>query len=187
MAERRRRTSRASINRERFPDWTVDAACRDPALPGRLYRAAFADDVAQEQEAEDYQWPVKVRDAIERCSTCPVKAQCLEYSIRAVPTTRHYGVYGGVPGRIREHFATKPCPTCKGLGYLKTLFGRIRYESYSYALEPGAKGFPCQDCHKTGKVPDLSDAAIARCADWSRSYAVKKEWLKPVETKEEAG
>lgn len=77
---------RAPVNEER--PWMVFGACReqDPDL-------FFPDTVRQ------------AREAIAICNTCPVKGECLEYSLEA---RERFGVWGGLTDKQRRHLLRQP-------------------------------------------------------------------------------
>ena len=78
----------------------------------------FLDDVAQRPDPDTYQWPAGTLTAMKTCAGCPVRRQCLDYCFASelreatewwqhelVPQNRRFGVYGGIPGRIREAYS----------------------------------------------------------------------------------
>lgn len=100
---------RKALDDDWMPDWTRDARCRSaklkggigPNTPGQPHPDAFMDDVA---DTEDLRLPESsvldfMRDA---CLPCPVRRQCLSYAYNEVDRKRASGVFGGVPGRIRD-------------------------------------------------------------------------------------
>lgn len=120
---------RASLTRERMPDWTALARCREFTTRGRaVWTQAFRDEVAARPEPDDYEWPQGVTTwGMKECAQCPVRRRCLEYAFdreRMMPSDknpwfwvpsegqqmRRFGIFGGVPGRIREHFAEASDP-----------------------------------------------------------------------------
>lgn len=103
---------------ELFDDWTAEAACRRFSLPGRHWEAPFKDDVAEKRQPSSYEWSETAVDAMRVCASCPVRRRCLEYAFEIeksegdqwwsgelVEEDRRFGIFGMVPGRIREHFA----------------------------------------------------------------------------------
>lgn len=168
---------RSALEDRLFPSWTRDAACRGQELPGRLYRDAFTDEVGQQQEIEDYAWPERTVNALRTCSGCPVKRQCLEYAFELNPKPRQFGVFAGVPGRIREALGFRDCKTCQGKGYLKRLTigdTTLRWSDYAEAFDAGQPGFPCRDCKTTGRLPDPD--RLTKCEQWADAFARKRNW-----------
>lgn len=102
-----------------LPAWTKRAACAELAPNRAPWGDAFDDDLAYKADPTEYEWPAGVLRAMKVCSTCPVRPECLDYAYAmeahvdkaywAAETTskedrRRYGVYAGIPGRIREHY-----------------------------------------------------------------------------------
>jgi hypothetical protein len=140
----------------------------------------FRDEVAAHKD-DSYSWPAETIRAMQTCAGCPVRTECLAYGFKGTPTTgRHFGVYGGVPGRIRESRATDPCPTCNGSGFLDEVLG-IPFATYAWLhttkigeVEVTAPGYPCHACKATGAVK--SEQREMRCDEWFRTYATQQGW-----------
>lgn len=109
---------RAAMLEAMLPTWAPNAACAERAPNNAPWGPAFDDDVSHRPDG-NYDWPAGVRHAINVCRTCPVRLECLRYAVESerreeqaywaaeleqVRDGRLYGVYGGVPGRIRERF-----------------------------------------------------------------------------------
>lgn len=110
-----------------LPEWTADAACRSdsiggsgPQIAGTTWSWMFLDDVASRPDGREY-WPDKVMQAMRVCAGCPVRRECLEYAYESekgvndtwwsgepVERDTRSGVFGGVPGRIREQHGPHP-------------------------------------------------------------------------------
>ena len=108
----------------KLPDWAPRGACAELAPNSAPWGPMFCDDVAYRPSA-DYDWGAHVTHAMNICASCPVRAECLAYAIASehreeqaywaaeledLSDGRRYGVYGGVPGRIRERFRASPDP-----------------------------------------------------------------------------
>lgn len=120
---------------ERMPDWTAQAACRDKTtIEGEPWEAAFSDADLTQKPSGEYRWPASTLEVMVVCATCPVQRPCLEYGfsieepillgvmladdetyertgkpykdewLTPMPT----GVYGGIPGPMRERFRRLP-------------------------------------------------------------------------------
>jgi hypothetical protein len=122
---------RASVRRAfddaLFPEWTAQAECARlkvmSGTGGEVHDDFFTDDVKQRPRGDYDEWPSRTVSAMRICSTCPVRSECLEYALEGeqrmekafwlsepelVTDDRRFGVYGGVPGRVRERFARLP-------------------------------------------------------------------------------
>lgn len=115
---------RMTILAAMLPDWAPRAACAENAPNNAPWEPMFMDEVSHRSDG-DYAWPAKVRHAIRVCRTCPVRPECLVYAIESekreemaywaaeledITPAHRYGVYGGVPGRIRERYRDHPDP-----------------------------------------------------------------------------
>jgi hypothetical protein len=116
-------------------DWTVDARCRDKVtIEGEAWEAAFADADLTYKPVGEYSWPKSTLEVMVTCAGCPVRRECLEYGFELEHTVllgtrstndeeyeatgKSYieetlkpmpaGVYGGVPGPMRERFGSDP-------------------------------------------------------------------------------
>src|SRR4051794_13838643 len=113
----------AAMLQQMLPVWAKRAACAGKAPNQAPWAPMFRDEVAAHKD-DSYSWPAETIRAMQTCAGCPVRTECLAYGFKGTPTTgRHFGVYGGVPGRIRESRATDPCPTCNGSGFLDEVLG----------------------------------------------------------------
>ena len=128
FAQRRREV----FDQDHMPDWTVDAACRAKVtVAGMPWEAAFTDDLTYKPKGE-YAWPALTLEVMKTCATCPVQRQCRELGfeiehevflgtriasdeeferwgkpyIEEYLTPMPVGVYGGIPGPMRERFKT---------------------------------------------------------------------------------
>jgi hypothetical protein len=116
FAGRRREAFQADL----MPDWTADAACRDKVtVAGEAWEAAFTDDLTYKRSGE-YRWPAGLLEVMAVCATCPVREPCMEYGFTIEEpillgcrfsdemeewlTPEAVGVYGGIPGPMRERF-----------------------------------------------------------------------------------
>lgn len=110
---------RAAKLAQMLPTWAPKAACAELAPNQAPYGPMFDDEVAQKSDPDSYRWPANVTKAMRLCAGCPVRTECLNYVFDAekreatewwkgelVPQNRRFGVFGGVPGRIREHYGT---------------------------------------------------------------------------------
>lgn len=123
--------ARRALDDEWMPAWTARARCRSanlrrgddaigPQTPGNLWRwsgvgpSPYSDDQFADKnqdgdegdsEIEASGVPKKTAEEFMRdaCAPCPVRRECLHYAYEEVDRGRRYGVYGGVPGRKREH------------------------------------------------------------------------------------
>jgi hypothetical protein len=125
---------RTVFQSDRMPAWTAGAACRDKGtVEGEAWEAAFTDDLTFKATGE-YRWPASLLDVMAVCAGCPVRRPCLEYGfaveepvtlgvrltddeeyellgksyIELILTPQPVGVYGGVPGPMRERFRDEP-------------------------------------------------------------------------------
>ena len=107
-----------------LPSWAPKAACAEKAPNRAPWAPMFADEVAHRPNM-DYTWGTHVLHAMNTCAACPVRTECLEYAIDSerrmeqvywaselemTTDGSRYGVYGGVPGRIRERYRDHPDP-----------------------------------------------------------------------------
>jgi hypothetical protein len=103
-----------------FEDWSADAACRRYSSPGAPWSWMFADEVAERPEGTEYEFPDKVLQAMQVCAGCPVRQECAEWAYEfekgvdqawwsgeLVEQDRRFGIFGGLPGRMRERFAAR--------------------------------------------------------------------------------
>lgn len=116
---------------DQMPDWSAAAACRDKVtVEGKPWEAAFSDaDLTQKPNGE-YRWSASTLEVMRVCAGCPVQRRCLEYGfdieepialgvrltddeeyerlgksyVELWLTPMPTGVYGGVPGPMRERF-----------------------------------------------------------------------------------
>jgi hypothetical protein len=108
-----------------LPDWTAYARCKSaelhdgglgPNRPGQPF-VELTDKDDLKDAGEGTRLPERsLLFQIERlCARCPVRRECLHYAYQADlfnhnqpgdedVAVRAFGVYGGVPGRLREHF-----------------------------------------------------------------------------------
>lgn len=97
--------------RQQLPDWGGDAPC---AM--RDTDRWFTDDVASNKDL-----PGTAYSAIKVCYTCPYRRECLQWAfdqeqldrssladVDREESDRRYGIFGGIPGRIRERYADTP-------------------------------------------------------------------------------
>jgi hypothetical protein len=120
-----RRQIAATLYGQELPTWTQRAACAsEPDDPHDAeYHDSFFDD--EVINATTLEFPETTLRRMRVCHTCPVRSECLAYAyaqerhVEAIPGTmpvRHrwtedvirYGIYGGVPGRVRERYAHHP-------------------------------------------------------------------------------
>ncbi|MFD7996887.1 WhiB family transcriptional regulator [Streptomyces mexicanus] len=80
----------------------------------------------------------KVQEAKQICGRCPVRAECLDESMRAEDASR-YGIYGGLTPDERAKLAGRPVPQ-RG--------GRARVDSGHGDYRTYAKGCRCRDCRE---------------------------------------
>lgn len=110
-------SQRAAKLAQMLPTWAPRAACAEKGANQAPYGPFFDDEVAQRPDPDSYRWPANVTKALRLCATCPVRPQCLNYVFESekreatewwkgelVPQNRRFGIYGGVPGRIREFY-----------------------------------------------------------------------------------
>jgi hypothetical protein len=191
---------RKTLDERLMPEWTAEAACRSAELPGGngpnrpgvVWDDAFKDELPLRPDPDDYAWPVGVRDFMRTCSACPVRSDCLEYAFTITEDRRQFGVYGGVPGRIREDVGFDPCGDCTdGYCATATLDGRIiGYPDYAWVytrsrtLADGSTedylsqpGFTCPTCGGTGRI--VRTDGPQRCAEWFTRYAHQQGWDTP--------
>lgn len=76
---------------DRGENWRERAACRGIENPDRLFFADINNRPA-------------VREAKAVCAGCPVRAECLEFSLR----NAEYGIYGGLHERERDNVKRAP-------------------------------------------------------------------------------
>ncbi len=114
MDPRLRSRLRRTLEEKWLPKWASSGLCA-----GRDTADWFADDVA---DSPNPTFPSRVSRSMKTCHACPVRRPCLEYAFEMersvdvqrwwsgepVEERRRFGVYGGVPGRIREHLADDP-------------------------------------------------------------------------------
>lgn len=101
-----------------LPAWAGHGSCAEKAPNRAPWSPMFADDVSHRPRG-DYDWPSHVIHAMNTCAGCPVRTECLAYALASetreeqtywasdledVSDGRRFGVYGGVPGRIRERY-----------------------------------------------------------------------------------
>jgi transcription factor WhiB len=139
-----RARQRAALDDAMFPAWTGRAKCAEVKVRsgtgGQIHDDYFKDELST-KKADAGEWPTKVVTAMRLCSTCPVRVECLRWAMdqetrfsqrwktgELVEQDRRFGVYGGVPGRVRERYGTMPCPVCGGT-----------------AIEPGGFTHPPRD------------------------------------------
>lgn len=121
-----------------LPAWAKRAACAELEPNHAPLGTMFTDDVAYRRDG-DYSWPDGVRHAMAVCATCPVRMECLRYAYESerrehiewwggelIDERRRYGVYGGVPGRIRERFADEADPIAACDAWFTERFGDAR-------------------------------------------------------------
>lgn len=101
------------------PSWMERAACSESTTKGA--ESYFDDEVKDGAE----HFPDTTYPAMETCRDCPVRRPCLEqayeyeWHLQAIKGTApvryewvedgaRFGIWGGVPGRIRERFAADP-------------------------------------------------------------------------------
>lgn len=114
---------RTSLLSRLLPDWTARAACASKTLPGQPWDSAFADEVTGSLDVETHRWPERVRQVMATCAGCPVRSECLAYAFeREQHLSQDWmsgemyndsfrsGIFGGVPGPAREHFAASVDP-----------------------------------------------------------------------------
>jgi hypothetical protein len=118
--------SRAALQDAWFPSWTAQARCKSaelhdggegPNRPGQPFvELTDKDDL----KAGGLNTRLPERSILAQmamlCAPCPVRRECLHYAYTVVDGMRHdepgdedikpraYGIFGGVPGRLREHF-----------------------------------------------------------------------------------
>jgi hypothetical protein len=126
-----RRHQREALQDRMFPDWTADAICRGDRRPnvmgrtggfpaGVTWKTAFLDDTGYHADLDDYATGTTL-DAMALCAQCPVRRECAEYAyeVEMVPIDRwwtseliesdlRFGVFGGLPGGVRERLASHP-------------------------------------------------------------------------------
>jgi hypothetical protein len=98
-----------------MPAWGTRAACAQFSRRGAPWSWMYSEDLA---ESPDYTWPDHAVFAMKVCAGCPVRNECLEYAYEMehqqstlwwsgepVESDRRFGVFGGLPGRMRERFA----------------------------------------------------------------------------------
>lgn len=108
---------------ELLPPFAGLGACAGKAPNRAALEEMFCDDIAYQRDPTKYLWPAGVMTAMSMCATCPVRVQCLAWAFAVEKresqdwwtgeleqTDRRYGVLGGVPGRIREHYADDQDP-----------------------------------------------------------------------------
>lgn len=118
----------------RMPDWAAEAPCAQ--TPVNYW---FHDDVSAaapfptevyEHRAFNEQGRYEVVAGMKLCGTCPFQVACLERAFalerrdrqeladeHMAEADRRYGVYGGIPGRIRERYARDPDRITKCLNW----------------------------------------------------------------------
>jgi transcription factor WhiB len=169
-----------------LPAWTADAACKKRRGAGTLDDRFFHDDVAwpEDTDIDNYPWPAVVVEAMRKCGTCPVRAKCLEYAFqeemteperwwtsKRVEAKRRFGVFGGVPGRIREQLGTQACSVCEGSGFTE---GFGPHKALGEWLYPDKPGFLCPACLGEGR--EARPGRLVACEDWFRNLAAKRHW-----------
>lgn len=108
---------RAAKLAQMLPTWASRAACAELAPNQAPFGPFFDDEVAQRPDPDTYKWPANVTKALRLCAGCPVRRECLDYVFESekreatewwkgelVPQNRRFGVFGGIPGRIREFY-----------------------------------------------------------------------------------
>lgn len=139
---------REAFQADHFPDWTRDAACRDKVtVAGNPWEAAFTDADKTYMPRGEYQWSEDLLDVMQVCATCPVQRTCLAYGFSGEEpvllgvrllgdeeaemvgksyleewlTPQAVGVYGGVPGPMRERFRMLPDRVARAQAWFHTL------------------------------------------------------------------
>lgn len=119
---------RQSLGDEWLPDWTAHARCKSaelhdgglgPNRPGQPFiELTDKDDLKDGGIATRLPERSLLFQIGRLCAPCPVRRQCLHYAYEVVDGLKHhvegddeddsagraYGIFGGVPGRLREHF-----------------------------------------------------------------------------------
>jgi hypothetical protein len=138
---------RAQAELDLWPAWTTWAACRQHSSPGAVWEDAFRDELAYKPDPNAYRWGDKARVAMQVCMSCPVQRSCLDDAFRMehgageswwsgepVEQDRRFGIRGGIPGRIREHFATHPQRVDACLRWLRAYAAAQRWRAAREAM-----------------------------------------------------
>jgi hypothetical protein len=120
--------SRAALQDVWFPSWTAKALCKSaelhdggkgPQRPGQPFvELTDKDDLKDGGLATRLPERSLLFQIGRMCAPCPVRRECLHYAYEVVDSLSHhvdgdedddsagraYGIFGGVPGRLREHF-----------------------------------------------------------------------------------
>ena len=200
---------RRSLDDAVFPDWTAQAKCAEVKVRsgtgGQVHDDFFKDELST-RKADAGEWPSKVVNAMRLCASCPVRRECLAYAVESevrlsqewrtgevVAVDRRFGVYGGVPGRIRERMTTMRCPRCGGSGTQPGGFGeppegmnakswnKTFWEEMGPRLNKDRAGWPCRHCRGSGRLPHPE--RIERCETYFADFARERRWS--AETEEE--
>jgi WhiB family transcriptional regulator, redox-sensing transcriptional regulator len=76
------------INRVR-PEWMSRGVCVTEKIPSEVFYRAY-----------------ETSYAISLCSRCPVKTECLEFVLVAVPSSQDFGIWGATSERRRRRIRT---------------------------------------------------------------------------------
>jgi hypothetical protein len=115
---------------DQMPDWTAEAACRDKVtVQGQVWEAAFSDVDLTYKPSGEYRWSASLLEVMATCASCPVRPLCLERGfaleepvllgwrpgtddedewVKETLVPMPVGVYGGVPGPMRQRFKLSP-------------------------------------------------------------------------------
>jgi len=96
------------------PYWHALAACADPTVPEVFYSEAGGRDGEEVAELPTYGRAQRV------CARCPVRRPCLAAALRIEGTGLGFGVWGGIPPKVRR--AHRDLPLEEALDTLEAWF-----------------------------------------------------------------
>lgn len=118
-----------------------------------------------------------------RCDGCVPEPERLKEQAFVIEPMQ-MGVFGGVPGRIREVFMWTACQTCLGTGHDLAGFSIhpgvpncetcVLMASWFPDKWAGKTGFYCQTCQGSGQVRRRD--RVARAREWFEDYARARRW-----------